>query len=548
MMRFNVGAAYRLLRRGGRSSAGVVLAIAKSIASARWRGVGPFMRSMGAGRVALVTPQRTLTYEGLAAEMEGLAAALIGRGLVPGRRGERVMVALPNGAEAVVTVYALRTAQVQSVPVSPLLTAEELGRIAASCGAVGLIHAPGREWQATEIARSAPSLRRDLVLPARPGFLDLIDGGGASAPLPREPLSPPPEAVSVVYTSGTTGPPKGAAPALVDPFGQLESLAEGFDLGPGETFYAASPLYHSAPTALLHLSVALGGKLVLAEKFDAAEALDTLARLVVTTALLVPYMLERIAALDPAHRASIPCRALRRVISTAAPLRTPTREAAERTFGEVLDDFYGSTETGGVSILTPGEARAKPRSVGRPLRGVSLLVREEGTGRPVAPGNVGELWVRNAAVDTTYVDDAAETAGRRDPSLPGSFSSGDLARVDEDGYLEIVGRTKDAINSAGVKLSPTEIETALLRHPAVADAAVLPVADARWGEAAWAAVVLREGPGLPPSADDLLAFCRESLAPFKVPKRIVFERELPRGDSAGKVLKRVLRERYERMT
>jgi long-chain acyl-CoA synthetase len=283
----------------------------------------------------------------------------------------------------------------------------------------------------------------------------------------------------------------------------------------------------------------LGATLVLPPRFDPIEMLRLIERERVTFAYFVPYMIEAITRLPEDARRAYDRGSLKGIVSAAAALRPEARIAACDFFGDILCEFYGATEVGVATFLYPEEQRRKPASVGRPIEGVELRIAGA-DGRALPRGEVGEVLVRTSWLRIEYVGRPEETAAAH---REGFFATGDLGFLDADGYLHIVGREKDMVNSAGVKVFPAEVERVLAQHPAVADVAVLPVADPRWGEAVWAAAVRADGAAIDEAG--LIAWAKERLAGFKVPKRVVFEPELPR-NPAGKVLKRVLRERYER--
>jgi acyl-CoA synthetase (AMP-forming)/AMP-acid ligase II len=296
------------------------------------------------------------------------------------------------------------------------------------------------------------------------------------------------------------------------------------------------PLYHSAAPAFVAVLMSLGATVVLMEHFEPEAALALIERERVTCTLMVPTMLVRLGALPEEVRKKYDTSSLRWVMSAAAPLATDNARRFMAAFGPVFCNVSATTETGVVTLAGPGDHLAHPGTVGRALRGNE--VRLEGVdGRPVAPGQIGELYVRNSMLITGYHKNREATA----TSLhDGFFSVGDLARVDADGYYYLESRKHDMVISGGVNIYPREIEDHLLTHPAIIDVAVVGVPDEEWGEALRAFVVVRPGHHL--TAAEVGDHCRSQLADYKRPRQVVFLDELPRNPT-GKVLKRELRTR-----
>jgi fatty-acyl-CoA synthase len=222
-------------------------------------------------------------------------------------------------------------------------------------------------------------------------------------------------------------------------------------------------------------------------------------------------------------------------MSGAAPLATETARVVEAQLGPVLWNFYGSTETGLVTLAGPGEHTAHPGTIGRAMRGNEIRLLDD-TGHDVPVGTIGELYARNSTLISGYHGNAEATSAA---SRDGFFSVGDLGRVDADGFYYLESRKHDMVISGGVNIYPREIEDHLHTHPGILEAAVVGVPDPEWGETLRAFVVLREGYRV--TAEEVIDYCRRELADFKRPRKVVFVRELPRNPT-GKVLKRELRE------
>jgi len=296
------------------------------------------------------------------------------------------------------------------------------------------------------------------------------------------------------------------------------------------------PLYHSAAPAFVAIMMSLGATSVLMNHFDPEACLALIERERITSTLMVPTMLVRLTALPPEVRRRYDTSSLRWIMSGAAPLATDTARRVEAQFGPVLWNFYGATETGIVTIAGPGQHTARPGTVGRAARGNQIRLLDD-AGAEVAPGAIGELYVRNSMLIGGYHKnrDATERSQR-----DGFFSVGDLARVDADGYYYMESRKHDMVISGGVNIYPREIEDHLQTHPAILDVAVVGVPDPEWGETLRAYVVVRAGHAI--TAAEVADYCRRELADFKRPRQVVFLDELPRNPT-GKVLKRELRDR-----
>jgi fatty-acyl-CoA synthase/long-chain acyl-CoA synthetase len=273
-------------------------------------------------------------------------------------------------------------------------------------------------------------------------------------------------------------------------------------------------------------------------RFDAEDALRTIARHRCTSTFMAPTLVKRIVDLPEAVRARYDVSSMRVLVVAAAPCPMRVKEEALRCFGPVLWEFYGSTELGVNTVLRPEDVLRKPGSCGRAAPGIELAVHDD-EGRAVAPGTPGELFVRRyAGMFDGYYKDAAATRG----SWRGEWASvGDVAYVDDEGFVYICDRKRDMIISGGVNIYPAEVEDALHRHPDIDDVAVFGVPDDDWGERVHAAVQPRPGARL--GAQDVIAFARRHVADYKVPREVSFHAEFPR-DAAGKLLKRVLRDPY----
>ena len=351
------------------------------------------------------------------------------------------------------------------------------------------------------------------------------------------------------YTSGTTGRPKGVRNALTRAglpastwalvtAGAIENLGLPTD---GVTLLCG-PAYHSAQWAFAMFPLLAGGTIVMRARFDPAETLTLIDGYHVTNLHLVPTQMLRLLRLPDAVRARFSGESLRVVYHGAAPCPPDVKRQMLAWWGPKLVEYYGGTEGAMLSTITAEDWLAHPTSVGKPWPSVEVLVLDD-DGTPCAVGEVGTLYVRNRlGMDFEYYGDPAKTDAAH--HAPGVFTLGDVGYLDADGYLHLSDRRIDLIISGGVNIYPAETEGVLATHPAVRDVAVFGIPDDEYGEAVHAAVQLEDGVTASDAlVGDLLAFCRQRLAGYKVPRSIDFEAELPRHPT-GKLYKRLLRDRY----
>jgi len=453
----------------------------------------------GGGRVAVMLPNgiEYLVVQQALARL-GATAVQIGYRLKPGE----IAFILENSAPVATIVDAaylgvMRDARAQST---------HGGRMIA-CGDVPAGTTDVDEWDRA-LAEGSPDVPH-----VRGG-----DGGGV-----------------IVYTSGTTGKPKGANRSWRKTgFESVADMILQTGMRADDRHLVVCPLYHSAAPAFVAIMMSLGATIVLQNHFEPEAALDIIQRERVTCTLMVPTMLIRISALPKATLAKYDTSSLRWVMSAAAPLTTEAARRFMEHFGPVLWNFYGATETGLVTLSGPHDHVSRPGTIGRALRGNEIRLLDD-AGHQVPLGQVGELYARNSTLMSGYHgNDAATTDAQRD----GFYSVGDLGRVDADGYYFLESRKHDMVISGGVNIYPREIEDCMMAHPAVLEAAVVGVPDAEWGESLRAFVVLRAGQRATES--ELIDHVKAGLADFKKPRAITFIAELPRNPT-GKVLKRELR-------
>ncbi|MFH2007746.1 MAG: AMP-binding protein [bacterium] len=487
-------------------------------------------------RAAVVTPERTLTYAELDTKLNQFVHGLRGLGI---HRSEKLVIVSPNGWQYLVAFFGAIRGGFSAVHASYRLTADELEYIVTHADTRALIFAPDC-WPAVgEVRRRLE--HRDIAWIATEAVEAAPDVPTLESVLQGQPRTFPPGesreegAHNVVYTSGTTGRPKGAVRNMSDQ-GIAEALGilERMTYRAGERHLVVCPLYHSGAQAFAALHGGGGSTLVVAHSFEPEQTLRLLHSERIDSVFLVPTMIRRILDLPPAilrrWRPSLSC-----LISGAASFPHPLRLRAIEYFGPVIHDFYGTTENGWLTLVGTEEMLARPNTVGRAIAGAELLILDN-EGAPLPAGEVGRVTAHSGMVIEGYHADAAATAESR---VGAAQISGDLGYLDEEGYLYLSGRSTDMIITGGVNAYPAEVEQVLVTHPLVQDVAVLGLPDELWGEAVAAFVV---GPG-PEDIPQLKAFCRARLAGYKVPRVWHFLAELPRNPT-GKVLKRELRRQY----
>jgi fatty-acyl-CoA synthase/long-chain acyl-CoA synthetase len=487
---------------------------------------------------AVIDGERQWTFREYHARRNRLARALSALGL---GAGEHAVVYAHNSAEVLLAPAAVRAIGAVPVPMNHRLTAEEAAYILDNSDAAVLFAGDAFLPIVERVRDTATRLRHIVTLgeERRPWarHLDELMAEQSSAPL--EAISAPAGlGGSMVYTAGTTGKPKGARRQGTDPRAVLPRLAALNCVAPDDVHLVAGPLYHSAPGGFALYAHALGQTVVVMRKFDAEDALRTIQRHRCTTTFMAPTLLKRIVDLPAAVRQRYDVSSMRSIVVAAAPCPMRVKEEVLAYFGPVLYEFYGSTELGINTVLAPADMLRKPGSCGQAAPGVELAVLDD-EGQPLPAGQPGELVIRRyeGVFDGYYKNEAAT----RDTARGDWLSVGDVAWMDDEGFVYICDRKRDMIISGGVNIYPAEIEDVLHRHPAVEDAAVFGVPDAEWGERVHAAVQRRPGAAL--DEGEVRAFCRQHLADYKTPREVSFHTDFPR-DSAGKLVKRLLRDPY----
>jgi long-chain acyl-CoA synthetase len=495
------------------------------------------------GKVALVCEGERLTFAELDANVNRLARALAERGV---RAGGRVALMLRNSFAFFEANQAAAKLGATIVPINFHLKHDEIAYICADSGAVALVFdaAFGDEVRAALPTIRGSAIAHILMIgegPAPAGVERLADATAGHA------SDEPPQATSrsgfnvMVYTSGTTGRPKGVLHPALDPEHAYQAqvrLAETWGFRTDDVHLLVGPAYHTAPGAysLVHLFV--GATIVIMVQSDAEEVLRLIDRHRVTTTHMVPANFIRILDLPAEVRARYDVSCLRRVLHAAAPCPVDVKRRIMEYFppGAVWE-YYGMTEGAG-TIISPDDWLRKPGSVGKPWPGVRVAILDE-EGRLLPPGTPGLIYVSGAGGRSFAYHNAEEKT--RAAYRGELFTVGDVGYLDDEGFLFIIDRKSDMVISGGVNIYPAEVEAVLHRHPGVVDVAVIGVPDDKMGEQVKAIVETRRGVTL--TGEEIVLFCREHMAHYKCPKTIEFVAKLPR-DPNGKIRKRELRERY----
>ena len=462
---------------------------------------------------ALIHGERTLDYRALDAAVDRQAAALATLGA---REGDLLGLALKDTIEHVIFFYALARLGLVILPMDWRWSDEEKAKIANHFQARFVLVEPGAEVPGLPcVAVGADWSVRAANAPTVAAY-----PRGGDLPL------------LVSLSSGTTGRPKGPRLTHHQFFRRFMTHWINLGLNAGDRYVSATPLYFGGGRTFAMSVLFSGGTVVLfPPPYEPAALVREIARREATSLFLVPTLLRRLLELEPKQAA--PLQALRLLLSSGSALHPDERRAIRSHLCPRFFEYYASTEGGGVSLLTPGDQETRGDSVGRPVFGVDVEIVDDAHAR-LAAGEVGRLRYRGPGVATGFFGEAED-----DPETfrDGWFYPGDLASLDEAGYVYLKGRRKDVIIRGGVNIYPTDIEFVLAEHPAVAEAAVIAVPDQEFGEQI-AAFAVMKGPA---RAEELMGWCRERLAAYKVPRWIYAVPELPR-NSGGKIMKAKLLE------
>ena len=481
-----------------------------------------------------------VTYQQLDERSNQLAQLLYARGLRP---GDSIAICMENNATYLVATWAAHRSGLYYTAASSRLTAEELEYIVNDCGAQAFIAGATKREVAEAIAPNIPNVHTRLAVGGQIDGFEAYDEVVAAQP--TTPLADEPQGWDLLYSSGTTGRPKGVKVALSGlpvaeaPYAVLMLNQMLYGLTPESIYLSPAPLYHAAPLRFTMAVTMLGATAIIQEHFDPLEYLALIEKYKVTHTQVVPTMFVRLLKLPREERERFDVSSLQAVIHAAAPCPIPVKEQMIEWWGPVIYEYYAGTEGNGFVCCNSEEWVAHKGTVGKALLGAVHIVGEEGDELPA--GESGTIYFEGGA-QFEYHNDPEKTKGSYNDR--GWSTLGDVGYLDEDGYLHLTDRKAYMIISGGVNIYPQEAENVLINHPKVMDAAVFGVPNDEMGEEVKAVVQPVDMADAGPELErELIAYTKEHLAGFKCPRSIDFEAELPRHPT-GKLYKRLLKDRY----
>lgn len=493
-----------------------------------------------------------LTYAQLERQSTQLANALRAAGFVD---GDVVALLSTNAVEVFVVYWACLRSGLYLTPVNTHLSPGEIAYIVNDCGARALVASADLAEAAAAARAECASLEIALSFEPRVGdgergesiegfgdYAEFVASGSPEAPDHQR------RGNDMLYSSGTTGRPKGVKPPLPerevgDPGDPYVMVFGGtYQMGQDTVYFSPAPLYHAAPLRFGMITQSLGGTVITVKKFDAQQCLELIERYRVTHTQWVPTHFVRMLRLPAEVRERYDVSSLTHAVHAAAPCPPEVKKAMMDWFGPILHEYYSSTEANGITMVNPVEWQTKPGTVGQAKLGVLHICSDEGVELPV--GESGTVYFERDALPFSYHNDPKKTASAQHPEHPTWTTTGDIGYVDEDGYLFLNDRKAFTIISGGVNIYPQEIENCLALHPDVDDVAVVGVPDPEYGERVLAAVKTAPGVvGGDDVAQRLQTFVREHLAGYKVPREFRFVDDLPRTPT-GKLVKGPLRQKF----
>ncbi len=479
----------------------------------------------------VMTDGPQLTYAELDRTSTQLARVLRDNGARP---GDTLAIVMENRVEWATAIWAGMRTGMFVAPLNSHLKAQELAYILGDCEPVAVVTSAAREEEVRTALDDAGTGTGVFVAEQLATALNAVD----AAPLEHERLG-----ARMLYSSGTTGRPKGIRQPLkdlhpADAPPRLGGLMDRLGISPDTVLLSPAPNYHAAPFTFLLVVQNLGGTVVSLPRFDAEHLLAAIDAHRVTHVQVVPTMLSRLLRLPAATRARYDLGSLEVLVTSGAPCSRELKAAAMDWLGPVVHEYYGASEGYGQTHVSPAEALQRPGTVGRALKGTIHVT--DAAGHELGHGEVGRIWFAGTDPVTYHRDDEKSRRARNDR---GWSTVGDLGHVDADGYLYLAGRESHTIISGGVNVYPAEIEELLTTHPQVTDVAVIGIPDEDLGEAVHAVVQAGPGADTVTLADELTALCRAHLAGFKRPRSFDFVEALPRTPT-GKLRKDEVRRPY----
>lgn len=495
-----------------------------------------------AGEPALECGDRTVTFGELDERSSRVAAAMAAAGVGP---QDRVAIVDKNSVEIFELVFGLAKLNAVAVNVNWRLAPPEMRQIIDDAEAEIIVVGPDFISAIEQVEDDLSRVRQIIAVGGHPRWGDY--DSWVTAYEPRDPgaIAGEDDVTYQLYTSGTTALPKGVMLTTSNLFTFLRNIGDQWGFRPGESVnLAMMPMFHIAGLGWAGVGLYFGCRTVVLRDVDPAQILEVIPKFGVTHVFMVPAVIQFLLLTPGVDTTDFS--SLETLAYGASPITDKVLVAGMERFGCDFVQVYGLTETtGAITQLDaadhdPADRPQLLRSCGKPYPWVEMRVVEPDSGDDVAVGVVGELWTRSGQNMAGYWHNPEATAAALNDD--GWFKTGDAGYVDADGYLYLHDRIKDMVVTGGENVYPAEVENALMKHPAVADVAVIGVPDERWGEAVMA-IVVPSGDGDRPDPAALIAFCHEHIAGFKCPKRIEFATDLPRNPS-GKLLKRELREEY----
>ncbi|OWU83470.1 acyl-CoA synthetase [Oceanicola sp. 22II-s10i] len=458
-------------------------------------------------------------------------------------QGENIALLFENNLDFLALCWAGQRAGVFYTAISRHLTVDEIAYIVRDCSAKVMIVSAKYAGLLPELRAQCGDVR--FFVCGETSQPDL-DWKALEAAMPDTPIADEAAGTDLLYSSGTTGRPKGIArtftlqpiDTVIPPL--MTVLCETMGgMGPDSVYLSPAPLYHAAPLRFSLMAVMLGGTVVVMERFDAEAMLALLERHAVTHTQVVPTMFVRMLKLPDDVRTRYDLSALRVAYHAAAPCPKEIKARMIDWWGPIIIEYYAGSEANGVTLCTSQEWLENPGSVGKSLLGSIVIADEDGTELP--PGQVGGVYF-DSGIDFQYRNDPGKTAGAY--MRPGCSTLGDVGYVNEAGFLFLTDRKAYTIISGGVNIYPQETEDTLIIHPDVADVAVFGVPNEEMGEEVKAVVQLEPGvAATPEKAEELIGFCKARLSHVKAPRSVDFREDLPRTPT-GKLIKRKLKDEY----
>lgn len=510
------------------------------------------------GKIAAQTPDkpavimaesgRTQSYAELEDNSARLARLLYDGGLRP---GDVIALLAENTLRCFEIYWAALRSGLYVTAINRHLAPDEVGYIIDDSGARVVLASAGLRELAASVVDLTPRVQARYAfggpVAGHESYEDALAFASAE-PLPDQPLGGP-----MLYSSGTTGRPKGVKvrvpPVQVgEPGGDVlvPFVQHVFGIGADDVYLIPAPLYHAAPLRWAGAIQALGGTVVLMQKFDPELMLALIQRYRVTVTQVVPTMFVRMLKLPESVRAGYDVSSMRVAVHAAAPCPVEVKQAMMDWWGEIVFEYYGSTEGNGLTAISPQEWRQRPGSVGKGVLGTPHICDDDGSELPA--GEVGLVYFERDELPFEYHNDPKKTKDAQHPKHPNWTTIGDVGYLDTDGYLFLTDRKSFVIITGGVNVYPQEIENVLTMHPKVGDVAVIGVPDAEMGEQVKA--VVQPAAGAAPGEElgqELIAYVRDRIAHYKAPTSVDFLDELPRS-ATGKLVKRTLKQRYDPTT